>query len=101
MLIQLCKFVILHVRKTLVSAVPMTASVRTAAKAAVEVTAKMLRARRRHVTRLVRNNLDGDPYCGASLSGAPFLCHIHGDVMRIVIECRVLIEKSNEFVCVL
>ncbi len=99
---QLCKFVILHVRKTLVSAVPMTASVRTAARAAVEVTAKiMLRARRRHATRLVRNNLDGDPYCGASLSGAPFLYHIHGDVMRIVIECRILIEKSNGFVCVL
>ena len=97
MLIQLCKFVILHVRKTLVSAVPMTASVR----AAVEVTAKMLHARSRYVTRLVRNNLDSDPYCGASLSGAPFLCHIHGDIVRIVIECRVLIEKSNGFVCML
>ena len=98
---QLCKFVILHVRKTLVSAVPMTASVRMAARAVVKVTAKMLRARRRHATRLVKNNLDGDPYCGASLSGAPFLCHIHGDAMRIVIECRVLIEKSNGFICML
>lgn len=35
------------------------------------------------------------------LAGAPFSFQINRNKMRVVIECRLLIEKSNGFVCML
>ena len=98
---QLCKFVILHVRRTLVNVVLTIALAKVIVMVLVLVTAIKLVVRRWHAIRLARNNLQYRLIDDWDVSSRYILFwyYIICNNIRIVIEYHILIEKSYGFVC--